>query len=208
MGVLSNSARKAYKIGARRAHVPEWFLPASYVFGGIIALVLVLGVLFGENPRPLPSTESSATDILVIGPDGTATSTGLPSSVGNTTTDTRNSAAPTASTPTDATESLLLLEGGTVVVPGGAWSVAQNATFALLTGDFTTVTIYPGKTAPILLTTWNEPSILGLVSFEVNADDSLRFVLRVDPDATGEELARDVPILLAAAGNGWAYLPG
>jgi hypothetical protein len=204
MGVLSNSALKAYKKGSRRAHIPEWFEPAAYVFAGIVGIFLLFGLVFEDDPAP--GVRSQPVEQLVITADG-ATSTAGP--VGND---------PVPQTTPDgdgvtisvslADENVSLIEGGDLAVPAGAWSAAQATTFALLTGDFADVPLYPGKSAPILLTTWVEPSILGLVDVVRNTDDSLEFVVRVDPDGTGTEPARDVPFILVKIDTNWVYLPG
>lgn len=204
MGVLSDSARKAYKIGARRAHVPEWLLPGAYVFGGLVGLFLVYGIVFNDLPAPSTREENSTPEVLVIGSDGSTsedTVTSTPADVGGGT-------VPSGAGTPVGSERVFLVDGGSVDVPAGTNLVAQRVVFALLTGDFADVLIYPGKSAPILLTTWDEPLIIGVVSFETYGDGSLRFVLRADPDATGTEPARDVPVLIAPVADGWAYLPG
>jgi hypothetical protein len=212
MGVLSDSARKAYKVGARRAHVPEWFVPAAYAFGTVAVLVLAYGIVFNEPPERAIAPSDASTEVLVIDGDGQtsqipATSGSNPATGTGTDTDAGTS-GDTGSDVTASVTSVTLLDGGVAEVPAGANEAGQLVVFALLTGDFSDVTIYPGKAAPILLSTWDEPLILGLVSFESYADGSLRLVHRADPDATGPEPARDVPILLARDGDSWAYLPG
>jgi len=199
MGVLSDSARKAYKRGSRRAHIPEWFEPLAYVFGGVAAIVLVVLTFTADVPRPAGETASTAVPspntagTLVITPEGVAT---LP------TTD-----PGTASTVPSA-EGVPLLDGGAVEVPAGSYAAAQAVAFALLTGDFSGVVLYPGQPQPILLNTWPDPAILGVVDVELFEDASVRFLLRVDPDGAGTEPARDVSLLLTGTGQGWAYLPG
>jgi hypothetical protein len=204
MGVLSDSARKAYKVGARRAHVPDWFLPGSYLFGGLVGLFLVYGIFFNDLPAPSNRGDASGTEVLVIGSDGITSSengTSTPADAGVTT-------VPVEAVAPVGGEQVALIDGGSANVPSGANLAAQRVVFALLTGNFADVLIYPGKSAPILLTTWDEPLIVGVVSFEAYGDGSLRFVLRVDPDATSAEPARDVPVLIAPVADGWAYLPG
>lgn len=216
MGVLSDSARKAYKVGARRAHVPEWFVPAAYVFGAIAVLVLVYGIVFNDPPERVSAPNDTPGEVLVIDGDGQtsqipATSDSSAATRTGTDTDADTDADTYEDTGSDVTTSVTsvtLLDGGVAEVPAGANEAGQLVVFALLTGDFSDVTIYPGKAAPILLNTWDEPLLLGLVSFESYADGSLRLVHRADPDATGPEPARDVPILLARDGDSWAYLPG
>lgn len=203
MGFLSESARKAYRSGARRAYVPDWFVPAAYGFAGLIALVLAYGVVFSDTPVPgrADATITSIPDENLADADLTV-SVEDPSDVpvdGGTTPEPGVAGEATA---------VFLLDGGEVIVPAAAWAAAQGAVFALFTGDFADVGVYPGKTPPVLLTTWDEPSIVGLVFFTANPDGTVRFVLRVDPDTTGNEPARDVPVVMAPFENRWAYLPG
>jgi hypothetical protein len=200
MGFLSDSAKKAYRSGARRAYVPEWFVPASYVFGVVIVLVLAYGIVFSEPPRP-QGTEPTQDVIVLGGPTDGAVSADVAVPAGTTPGDEFGAA-------NDAENPMPLLDGGETSVPTAAWDAAQKTVFALFTGDFSDVNIYPGKTAPVLLTTWTEPSIVGLLSFEEYPDGTARFVVRVDPDTTGSEAARDVPLLMARHETGWAYLPG
>lgn len=204
MGFLSNSALKAYKKGARRAHIPEWFEPAAYVFAGIVGVFLLFGLVFGDDPAPgvLPQPVEQ----IVITGDGEATATTPSGGSGVAPAAPNDDGVAISVSLTD--ETVPLVDGGEVSVPAGAWSVAKSTTFALLTGDFTDVAIYPGNTAPILLTTWGEPSILGLVDVVRNTDGSLEVVLRVDPDGTGDEPARDVPFTLVKLDSNWVYLPG
>lgn len=202
MGFLSESATKAYKKGSRRAHIPEWFEPAAYVLGAVIGIFLIVSYILDDGPPR--QNQAAPIEELVI--------TGSGESVGAEDEATVTSSA--ESSGDDATistslgeEAVPLVDGGTVSVPVGAWSAAQATTFALLTGDFSNVTVHPEKTPPILLTTWAEPSILGLMDFARNADDTLSFVVRVDPDGTGGEAPRDVPFVLARVDTVWAYLP-
>jgi len=212
MGFLSDSARKAYRKGSRRAHVPEWFEPAAYAFGVIVGVVLLLGMVFADDPEPV-GTETTAPGPLVIVADG-AEVDGLPDTgtAGSTTVAPADGATddtvndPGAAAATD--EPVTLLDGTAGTAPAGAWKAAQDVTFALLTGNFDKVAIYPGKTAPIMLTTWPEPVILGIVDVEDFPDGTVEFVVRVDPDGSGVETARDVPLTLARDRAAWAYLPG
>jgi len=203
MGFLSESAKKAYRSGARRPHVPEWFLPASYVFAGVIVLMLAYGVVFSDTPVP-ERADATITSI----PDENSAEAGTSA----TGADPSNVPIDSGTTPVEGvpgeTTAVFLLDGGEAAVPATAWTSAQSAVFALFTGDFADVSVYPGKTPPVLLTTWDEPSIVGLVFFAANPDGTVRFVIRVDPDTTGSEPARDVPVVLAPFESRWAYLPG
>lgn len=199
MGFLSTSAAKAYKKGARRAHIPEWFEPAAYVFAAVVGVFLIVSYVLDDGP--VAGNPTGPVDQIVI-----TGSAGTPDTSGSG-TDGSVPATVDVQTSSDA-ETVPLVDGGDVVVPSGAWTAAKAATFGLLTGDFNAVTLYPGKTPPILLTTWDEPSILGLVSFERNPDETVSFVVRVDPDGTGNETPRDVPFVLAKIETAWAYLPG
>lgn len=200
MGFLSDSAKKAYKKGSRRTHIPEWFEPAAYVFGALIGVFLILSYVFDSSP--VRREQAAPIEELVI------TGSGAPESFGGTTATTIASGGAAIISNSLGEEEILLLDGGAVLLPVDAWLAAQTTTFALLTGDFSNVTVYPGKTTPILLTTWAEPSILGLVDFIRNADETLSFVVRVDPDGVGNEAPRDVPFVLARVDTAWAYLPG
>jgi hypothetical protein len=204
MGILSNSALKAYKKGSRRAHIPEWFEPVAYVFAGIVGIFLLFGLVFEEDPATgvLPQPVEQ---IVITADEATLTADPVGNDPVPQTTPAGGGVTISVSL---ADENVPLVDGGDLAVPAGAWSVAQATTFALLTGNFADVSLYPGKTAPILLTTWEEPSILGLVDVVRNTDDSLEFVVRVDPDGTGAEPARDVPFTLVKLDANWAYLPG
>ena len=208
MGFLSDSARKAYRKGARRTHIPDWFEPAAYVFGVIVGVVLVLGILFADDPEPA-TTATTAAEPIVIVSDGVSVDDGI---TGGSTADDGSAATPTdeAATIGDAStgENVTLVDGGKLNLPTGSWQTAQGAVFALLTGNFENVALYPGKTAPIILTTWPEPVILGLVNAEQYPDGTIEFLVRADPDGTGSEAVRDVPIMLARDGATWTYLPG
>jgi hypothetical protein len=203
MGFLSNSAMKAYKKGSRRAHIPEWFEPAAYVFAAIVGIFLIVSYVLDDGP---PQTNQAAPlEELVITGSGGATETNGSAPAATSVPGTEDGITISVSL---ADETVALVEGGSATLPAGSWAAAQATTFALLTGDFSGVTIHSGKTAPILLTTWPEPSILGLVDFKRNSDDTLAFVVRVDPDGTGSEAPRDVPFTLARVDTVWAYLPG
>lgn len=203
MGFLSDSARKAYKKGSRRAHIPDWFEPAAYALGVVIGIFLIASYALDDGQAP--REQSAQVEELVI--PGSGGSTGAEDVASVTTSPPSPGGGVTVSVGL-ADEVVALLDGGTVELPAGSWAAAQATAFGLLTGDFSNVTVHPGKTTPILLTTWEEPSILGLLDFTRNADDTLAFVIRVDPDGTGVEKPRDIPFLLVAVDAAWAYLPG
>lgn len=203
MGFLSDSARKAYKKGSRRAHIPDWFEPAAYVLGVVIGVFLIASYVLDDGPAP--RGQSAPVEELVIAGSGGSTNVG--DGAPATTSPPSPGGAATVSVGL-ADEVVTLVDGGTVELPAGSWAAAQATAFGLLTGNFSNVTVHPGKTPPILLTTWEEPSILGLVDFARNADDTLAFVLRIDPDGTGTEKPRDIPFLLVKIDATWAYLPG
>lgn len=201
MGFLSESAKRAYRSGARRPHVPEWFVPVSYGFAGLIALVLAYGVVFSDTP----ASERAGATITSVPEETSAPEGSTVPGLSNVPVD--GGTTPEPGVPGETT-AVFLLDGGEASVPAAAWTAAQSAVFALFTGDFADVSVYPGKTPPVLLTTWDEPSIVGLVFFAENPDGTVRFVIRVDPDTTGNEPARDVPVILAPFETRWAYLPG
>lgn len=203
MGFLSESAERAYRSGARRARVPDWFVPVSYGFAGLIALVLAYGVVFSDTPAP-ERADATITSI----PEENSADAGPTVSVAAPSNVPVDSGTTTETGVPGETTAVFLLDGGEVAVPATAWAAAQSAVFALFTGDFADVSVYPGKNPPVLLTTWDEPSIVGLVFFAANPDGTVRFVIRVDPDTTGNEPARDVPVVLAPFESRWAYLPG
>jgi len=203
MGFLSESAKKAYKKGSRRAHIPEWFEPASYVLGVIIGVFLIVSYVLDDGPAPRGPV--TAPEELVLSGSGTATPGETTPEDGTYPTGTPSTGAATGDT---GNETIELVDGGTITLPGGAWKTAQATSFALLTGNFEKLSIYPGKVPPILLTVWKEPSILGLVDAERNGDGTLAFTVRIDPDGTGSEKPRDIPFLLAEVDNVWTYLPG
>lgn len=191
MGYLSQNAAKAFKKGTRRAHVPDWFQPLSYVFGGLA--VLLLGVLYLTAGDPV-SYE------VVEPPRGSAAP--APGGSGNTTTPT--SAVPTL--PQGETE--LVLDGGTVRIPTAALEMAKRSAQAIYTGDFADVAIFGGEAAPPVVLTWPSPAISEPRGADTFPDGSWRLLFDADPDGSGPERLREISIFVAPENGSWAYLPG
>jgi hypothetical protein len=184
MGYLSSGAAKAFKKGTRRAHVPDWFQPLSYVFGGIAVLVIVLLFLTADDPvsyevvKPKPAVENG------------------------TSTDTAPTTAPSGADVTLQTGS------GPVTLPVGALDMARRAASALYTGDYTGVPIYGGGETPPVVLVWGDPLIGDVVAAESFADGSWRLIFSADPDRDGPERVREIMVFVAEENGNWAYLPG
>lgn len=188
MGYLSSGAAKAFKKGTRRAHVPDWFQPLSYVFGGVAALVVVLLFLTADDPISY--------DVVKPKPAAVADSSGAetPDAI---------------DTPLAAGENVVLeTAAGKVTVPAGALDMGRRAASALYTGDYTGVPIYGGGEAPPVVLVWKDPLIGDVVSAESFADGSWRLLFSADPDRDGPERAREIMVFVAEENGTWAYLPG
>jgi hypothetical protein len=190
MGYLSQNASKAFKKGTRRAHVPDWFQPLSYVFGGL-ALVL-LGVLYLTAGDPV--------NYEVVEPPAGSAAPGPGTSNGN------NTSSTTPSLSTGDTE--LTLAGGTVRVPTGAIEMANRAARAIYTGEFSGVPIFGGESAPPVVLTWPAPTISAPRGADTFPDGSWRLLFDADPDGNGPERVRSISIFVAPENGSWAYLPG
>lgn len=184
MGFLSSGATKAFKKGTRRAHVPDWFQPLSYVFGGVAVLVIVLLFLTAGDPVSYE----------VVKPKATATN--------NTATNATPTPAP------DAADVTLQTDAGTVTLPAGALDMARRAAAALYTGDYTGVPIYGGGDAPPVVLVWKNPLIGDVMTAESFADGSWRLIFSADPDRDGPERVREIMVFVAEENGNWAYLPG
>ncbi len=199
MGVLSNSARKAYKRGVRRAHVPEWFLPASYVFAGLAVLIVIGLGLRGSDPRPYAVADATQPSQILVGGDPSDQGNGA--SPADTIVDNTNGV--------DATlETVATVDGATVSLPRGAQAAALTMVRAIFTGNFDDVVLYPGQTAPVLIAPWPSPEVRGVVGAQTFSDGSIRVSYQVDPDGAGPEKQREVSVLIVLAGAQWTYLPG
>lgn len=191
MGYLSQSATKAFKKGTRRAHVPDWFQPLSYLFGGVTALVVVLLFLTAGDPvsyevnEPIPATVSESS--------GGGTGTQPNQSTG--------AALPQG-------ETALTIDGKTVEVPTGALEMAKRSAAALYTGNYTDVAIYGGGEKPPVAIVWKDPLIGDVTGAETFPDGSWRFLFDADPDRDGPERTREIMVFVAPENGSWAYLPG
>lgn len=185
MGNLTRAAGKAFKKGSRRAHVPDWFQPLSYVFAGFAGIVLVVSALTTENPPPIVETPTGP--VIIDGDDG------------QTVTDDTTPGGGTATTPTDGNDSS---------VDAAAVETARTATVALFTGVFDDVVVYPGQPQPVVITTWDNPVVVELRRSETFPDGTVAVTHLVDPDGDGREAPREVTILVIRVEQGWAFLPG
>jgi hypothetical protein len=193
MGFLSDSAKKAYKRGSKRAYVPEWFIPAAYVFAGIAAVALLVTALTAGDP------------VAYVVPDD-ATSTGAtPVTVGTTPIGMDNENMQ------DVADDMLVVEyldGGSARAPRAMMEQAESAARALFTGKFSDVIIYPGQNTPVVLSVWEEPDFLGVVSVKQFPSGEWQSTFRVDPDGDGLQAERDISVLVLKYEDQWAYLPG
>lgn len=187
MGYLSQNAAKAFKKGTRRAHVPDWFQPLSYVFGGLA--VVVLGVLYLTAGDPV--------SYQVIEPPAGETVTSNPGS---------QPAASTPGLPQGDTE--INVDGGTVRVPTGALEMAKRAAAAIYTGNFAGVPIFGGGDSPPVVLTWPAPVIGAPRGADTFPDGSWRLRFDADPDGNGPERVREISIFVSPENGSWAYLPG
>lgn len=201
MGFLSRSAENTFNKTRRRAYVPEWFRPFSYVAAGLVAAaVLLSGVLSGtgdDETATAADTEVTVEDIAPapdqqVAPAPSATASGIdPSS---------SAASGAVLVPSPA--------GSTIEVPAPAVAAAQAAATALFTGDFSAVGIVPGQTPPTVSTPWpqalaGEPQTAATVP----SGTAITIVFLVDPDAEGSEPQRPVSITVQKSGDTWLYVP-
>lgn len=198
MGFLSDSARKAYKRGVRRAHVPEWFMPASYAFATLCVLIVGVLALRGGESRSFTVEPVGGANNVVVN-NGTGTTTGTATS------------APSSTESPDvdgAQESVATVDGGTVTLPAGAEAAARAVARAIFTGDFDAITLYPGQTAPVVIAPVPAPEINGVTGAQTFDDGSIQIGYQVDPDGAGPQKPREVSVLVVLVGAQWAYLPG
>lgn len=190
MGYLSNSATKAFKKGTRRAHVPDWFQPLSYVFGGIAALVVIILFLTARDPvsyevvEPRPPVTSGTGQ----GTDETAVTNPTNAQANGNTT--------------------VTIAGKDTTVPTGALDMARKAAAALYTGNYDGVPVYGGGETPPVTIIWENPLIGEVTGAENFPDGSWRFLFAADPDQSGPERTREIMVFVAPEDGGWAYLPG
>jgi hypothetical protein len=202
MGFLSSAAEKAFS-RRRRAYVPDWFQPLSYLFGGIAALVLVIGVVTYDGTETAPTAQSSVPTI--------APADSTPDSTGAASTSDPGTPAPSSTTGTAAGADTVAItgpDGQTLAAPADAVAVSQSAIRALFTGDFTGVPIYPGQPVPSVVRTWPNPRVEDTTVGEELADGTWRLSAVVDPDDAGPELPRQVTVFIASVEQSWAFLPG
>jgi hypothetical protein len=194
MGYLSESAGKAFKKGTRRAHVPEWFQPLSYVFGGIAALVVVILFLTARDPVSYEVNEPRP-----------AVTNGTDQSTDNSTDQGGGNVTPTAPVEGNTT---LTIAGKETTVPAGALDMARKAAAALYTGNYDGVPVYGGGETPPVTIIWENPLIGEVTGAETFPDGSWRFLFAADPDQSGPERTREIMVFVAPDNGGWAYLPG
>lgn len=192
MGFLTDSARKAYKKGSRRAYVPDWFLPASYVFAAFVAIVLLFATLRGSEPRSFTVEDPKVT---------------VPVS-GSPTITTGDSLAPGGTNVSGATQSVVRLDGSSVTLPVGAEAMARAAVVALFTGEFTDVALYPGQLEPVVIAPWKNVAVIGVSEARTPDATTVTVTYRIDPDGDGMEQPRDITVMVVRNGDDWAYLPG
>jgi hypothetical protein len=118
-------------------------------------------------------------------------------------------ASPSTGASTDtgtATQPLTDTTGSTVDVPAGAVATAKQAATALFTGDFTTVNLADGVTAPAPGTTrWKTPQVADPI-VQTHDDTRIVFAFAVDPDGPdGPEGIRNVTTTVTSTDGLWGY---
>lgn len=204
MGFLSRAAESTFSKTRRRAYVPEWFRPFSYVAAGAAVAGLVLMGVFGDNSLDVTTSEVTAAELVTAGPSSQGSPDPAPvqPSASGQPTGAPSAAAGTVSLPAPS--------GDLVQVPQQAVDVATKAAAALFTGNFTGVPLAPGQVPPTVSSPWPKAAAGAPRSVTVTPGDAslLALVVPVDPDAgTGAEAPRDVSVTLRNLEGVWVYLP-
>lgn len=204
MGFLSKAAESTFSKTKRRAYVPEWFRPFSYVAAGVAAAGLIFMGAFGNDSLDTTTGEVAAGELVTAGPTAGQSADPLPAepSAPAQPSGEGSAAAGTVSLPTPS--------GDLVQVPQQAVAVAAKAATALFTGNFTGVPLAPGQVPPTVSSPWPKAAAGTPRSVTLTPGDStlLSLVVPVDPDAgTGAEAPRDVSVTLRSLDGVWVYLP-
>lgn len=225
MGFLSQNADKAFKKASKRAYVPPWWKPASYLAGGVVvALVIVVGV---TNRDQDPVQYASAEEVdgteqvdtvrqeIIINPSAITPSGSTSQSVVTPSTPTSSSPAPTV--PTQSASSapastspgeLPTSLGGTITVDPQALTLARKAALALYTGGFSGIPIYDNLQPPAITRAWPKASLESVESADDLSGQGYVFQVVVDPDSgSGPEAPREVQVIVLQSGNSWYFQP-
>lgn len=213
MGLLSQSAEKTFNKTRRRAYVPDWWRPLSYVAGGAaVAFLLFSGVLAGGDSDNADATADGADTIVIDTPADTVVDT--PTSAAPTPVPSSNtpSSSPSSSASSNAGSGSIdipTLAGTTVSVPVLAAQTATNAAQALFSGDFSQVPVVAGQSpptvsSPLAAAAASTPSSVTIAP----SGATMTFRIPVYPDGnTAGTTAREVTVTVQLVDDQWQYVP-
>lgn len=183
MDNLQRLAEKRLRGVFGRTETPEWWALFQKLLLGGLGLFLLVALI-----KPSPHEQNSTATVTVPAtttPDATTTVAG-------------------PGPGEDLTE-VPAAAGGTVEVPAAALAAASDATLALFTGNFSQVAFVDGTDAPTLVTTWPAEHVaISDPQVADQTDSRVAFTFLVDPDRTGPDQPRRIPVTVELEGARWA----